>query len=231
MKTTKKALFVAMFMFSVPFITSAATTQEQYVSALQQIIVLLTQQVNMLLQQLNQLQVNPPASPVPATVISPTQVPVAPDFGSTPTPQPTPTPVVPQITKTIQFYQTSCGNYPIQGTLCYINVRYLEDNVVKPASITLSVDDTAQLSSSGDQALTGNPLTGTTITYGTDSKQTAVFTYYPTNVNLFKRTKTWNSETGEVLSTVDAVTRTFTATSNGISVTKTINIDYLPPTQ
>lgn len=105
----KKSLFIALFCFSIASPTYAATTQELYVSALQQVIVLLTQQVNLLLQQLNALQTNPPAQPVPVTTITPTSVPL-PTFGSVSTSTQTPV-QTPLPTEKITIESGGIGTY------------------------------------------------------------------------------------------------------------------------
>lgn len=70
----KKALFIAIFLFSAPTFTFASSVQDQYISALQQLITLLTQQVNSLIIQLGQVQLQTPNPDiiVPSTVPLPT---------------------------------------------------------------------------------------------------------------------------------------------------------------
>jgi hypothetical protein len=88
----KKTIATLLFVFA-PFIVSAETAQQQYESALRQVIVLLQQQVALLIEQLNQVnaqqvKINPEYTYLPI-VTAPIIVPELPQPTVTPT-QPTP---------------------------------------------------------------------------------------------------------------------------------------------
>ena len=149
-------LVVALAFISNPVNVKATTVEDQYVQALQQIIVLLTQQVNLLLQQLNAIQTAPPVAPVPLTVITPPVYP-EPVFGSVSTSSVNTAPVVaPAVVKEIQLtatvkdptvYVQNCGlcyTYQITdggsvyissyvgNASVYFDVKYLIDGKVQP---------------------------------------------------------------------------------------------------
>lgn len=177
----KKYIIASLIGFA--FIVSpvqAQTVQEQYVSALQQIIVLLTQQVGMLLQQLNALQIAPPSAPVPVTVITPTVYPTAPTFGSTPPPVVTPPnqPVVPvqpvltpiPINPQISIQSIKDCNIGAEATIvgtCQVTILYTENGQKRDTTVTATSEKgTFKLGTT-----TGNPLTffGSTFNYIPDS--------------------------------------------------------------
>lgn len=169
--------------------------QDQYVSALQQVILLLQQQVNLLLQQLNALQIAPPSAPVPVTVITPTELPPAPVFGNTPTPQPSPAPtIVKDLTLT-----TDTATYPLTGWGNTVNIKasYTESGIRIPATITFTAPN-----KTGTFVESGNLNCTPSVSISCGPQQMSGFNFVPTVLG----------------------TNTITATANGITKTIDINV-------
>lgn len=78
----KKHIGIALGLMLIATPIYASSVQEQYVSALQQVIILLEEQVQSLLQQLNALQVSSSLTPVDLTTINPVVVPQPIVFGN-----------------------------------------------------------------------------------------------------------------------------------------------------